>query len=148
MSAPPLWPPDLPLRAAIRGAASQRQRERISFRAEEESTPIERALTTAKVELFQLSLPPLREEVLESFDQFYDVTLGHGVTPFAWIHPRSRAIRKVRIDASPSETHVSTNRWRVSFTLRVTDVTPAWAGYLTTANGYMQVVDQTAWDAL
>lgn len=146
MTAPALWPSTLPLRANP-GMRGQTTSGRFSFQPDE-GYPIDRPRTSSSVQIFDMTLPPLTVTQFDAFDTFYRTTLSRGTDYFGWIHPRSLKIRRVKIVSEPTERHVGRDYWQPSFQLLVPDVTPPWAGYLTTANGYMQIVDQPAWDAL
>jgi len=147
MTAPALWPSSLPLRARLGGGSGSSASGRFVFQPEE-GTSIDRPRTSAVVQTFDLTLPPLTVAEFDEFDTFYRTTLSRGTDHFAWIHPRSTKIRRVKIVSEPTERHVAADMWQPSFRLRVVDIAPSWASYLTTDNGYMQIVDQTSWDAL
>ena len=147
MTAPILWPVDLPLRGVPQNVTGNHVDERLSFQPAAGAS-IDRPKTSAAVQVFDMLMPRFTQDQLDSWFTFYNDTLGRGSLKFGWVHPRSLAIRNVQILPGPTESHKSLDRWRVRFRLAVVDATPSWASYLTTINGYMQIVDQPAWDAL
>ena len=148
MSAPALWPASLPVFGRVGSIRGQRLSNRVSF-APTYGLPIERPGSTARVEQFEFTTTPILLEQLADFDRFYDETLRGGVDWFAWVHPLTHDIRRVKIIAdTPSVSDLDGLNLVVSFQLLVPESAPTWAGYLTTVNGYMQIVNQPAWDAL
>jgi len=109
-----------------------------------------RRKTTTPLLSWSAPLPPMTAAQFEAFLDFGENDLGGFVYPFAWEFPLRKEIRAMYF--APKQNPYRMEKVgllvKLTLTLIIYDFTPPWAQYLTTANGYMQVVDRTAWDAL
>lgn len=148
MTAPAIWPVNLPLYGKVGATRGQRIENRNVF-APKSGTPIQRPLTSSAMERFSYRTIPLTAEELAVFYQFYEETIGQGTQWFAWVHPLTGDIRRVNIvGGEPATQDIDSIHTEVSFPLLVPSIAPSWAGMLSTANGYIQIVDATGWAAL
>lgn len=141
---PPLWPSALPLYVDQRATRIEPLPGRLSFAPEGGGLPIERPMQTARVDEIGVTMSGLTEDQVAAFWAFRDGTLARGSLSFAWVHPGTRAIRRVKIMGEPRAAAVGWLRWSLSMQLRIVDVTPWFASHLTTAAGFVQQVSSPA----
>jgi hypothetical protein len=134
VSLPPLWPSALPLCPDVIGLTGEVQDQVHRF-VPEQGLPIARPHQTATVALYRVSFAGMTEAQMSAFWTFFDEDLKRGALPFAWIHPRRRLLREVRLQGPPTETMVGHVRWTLSLAVQFIDITPSWAALAEISGG-------------
>lgn len=139
MSVPPLWPSAMPLCPDVIGLAGDVQDQVHRF-TPEQGLAIARPHQTATIALYRVSFAGMTETQMSAFWTFFDTDLKRGALPFAWIHPRRRILREVRLQGPPTETMVGHVRWTLSFAVQFIDVAPFWAADVEITDGAIVAV--------
>jgi len=134
MSVPPIWPAAMPLCPDVRSLSGEPQDQVHRFEPDQ-GMPITRPFQTATILTYRANFAGLTESQIGAFWTFFDGSIARGALPFAWIHPRLREVREVRLIDRPREAMVGHLRWSLSVAVQFIDVAPAWAADVEISGG-------------
>lgn len=96
MTLPPVWPaslPQTPRRGSWTGGPTE---ARVQFEADY-GPPVERARTTADIEIYAAVFPNLSNAARAVFTAFFTADLARGITAFAWRDPVTQDLARWKI---------------------------------------------------
>lgn len=115
----PTWPVSLPQKPLRDGYEEAEPSGAIRSQTDT-GPPKQRNRYSATIKPFRMTIE-VDSNQLDTFQAFYRTTLGNGVLPFDWTHPRTAAAIAFRFDAGqpPITTSVGANQYRVSMMLEI-----------------------------